>query len=153
MHALFTQWYMINGWSLFPDKQQYFCWFVVFVVAEVQDGMCSQRSLTSAISIGNISEERQSIFHTLTERGKIWSSVFLVRYRYLTDLGWLTSLPPWLLCSSYQDEQEQIGGGWWHRHEWHRKISTSSSHCKSDLFFPFFSEIMLVFQTYCRLPC
>lgn len=62
--------------------------------AEVQDGMCSQRSLTSAISIGNTSEERQSICHTLTERGKIWSSILIIQYRHLTELAWLNSLLP-----------------------------------------------------------
>lgn len=99
---------MIDEWSLFPDKQ-YFWSFVFFVVAEVQDGTCSQRNLTSTISIGNTSEERQSICHTLTERGKIWSSILIIQYQYLTELGWLTSVLSHVFClSPYQDEQEQI---------------------------------------------
>lgn len=54
-------------------------WVEVFVVAGVQAGTCSQRSSTSAISIGNTSEERQSICPTLTERGKIWSSIWIIQ--------------------------------------------------------------------------
>lgn len=49
-----------------------------------------------------------------------------------------------LLCSLYQDDQEQVWGRWWHRHERHRKISTSSSLRKSD-FFPLFKKRVLVF--------
>lgn len=111
--------------------------------------MCSQRSLTSAISIGNTSEERQSICHTLTERGKIWSSILIIQYRYLTELAWLNSLLPSVFYAPpYQDEQEQIWGGWWDRHERHRKISTSSSLCKSECFLSFFGEVKACFSDY-----
>lgn len=69
-------------------------WVEIFVVAGAQAGTCSQRSLTSAISIGNTSEERQSICPTLTERGKIWSSLLIVQALVPNSAWWSFTLSP-----------------------------------------------------------
>lgn len=117
--------------------------------------MCSQRSWTSAISIGNTSEERQSICHTLTERGKIWSSILIIRYRYLTELGWLTSLLPSVfyglpirMNKNRFEEDDGID-----MNDIERFLPHLRSVSRNFFLFLFWWISSLFFWLYCRLPC
>lgn len=115
------------------------------LLVEVQAGTCSQRSWILAIFTENTSEERQSICHTLTEKGKLYiylCSVILSHW-WNSEQFWLlyTTLiysiiqPPDLTLSLLQDNQKQVWRRWWYRHERHRKVPTPSSLGKSLIFF------------------